>query len=93
MAAVGGAGKLVGRCVLNYEVCATNIKIAMTPIFAAGLTATAAWGLAASCATGFGCIVGAPLFGTAIVAGVVLTVVSAHKAWFGPHRDEVYEEL
>jgi RHS repeat-associated protein len=83
----------IGRCFLYMEACATNIEIALSPINALGMTALAGWGIVASCATVAGCAVALPYLGTAVVVGIVAWYKAAERAWWGPGREEIYQEL
>jgi RHS repeat-associated protein len=87
------AGKLGGRCALNFLTCVDNIKLASGPLIVAGLTATVGYGIVAACATVLGCFVAVPLLGTAFVGGVYATYKTAQKLWWGPGRNKIYHEL
>ena len=76
------AGSLSGRCARYFEACVTNIKLAMSPLVVIGLTTTVVTGLVGACATVLGCLVAAPLLGTATVAGAYVSYRLAQDVWF-----------
>lgn len=90
--AVAG-GRLAGRCAMNLDACATNIKIAVSPVIAAGATVTVAYGLGLACATVIGCLVGAPFLGPSTAAGAYGTYRLASEVWWGPNRRHIYHSL
>jgi hypothetical protein len=82
------------RCAVDFiNNCSTNVALFISPLVIGGLTLQAAWAWGASCASLVGCVAGTLIFGTATGAGIYGTYRQAQEVWFGPNRDEIYQEL
>jgi hypothetical protein len=81
-----GAVRYGGGCLRDPDGCTTNIKIAFSPIMAAGATFGFGAATVAVCATLIGCAVGGWFLGGATVGSAYVTYRLAKRVWFGGHR-------
>ena len=71
---IGKIGYEIGECAYHLAICGDSLKVLASPVLMAGATVAVAYGGAAVCATGIGCVLAGPTILAGLFAGGYGTV-------------------